>query len=193
MRNCSYYRRSLSMKHLRDFWWNLYSQQKGLWDYYLRMSSSIYFWGIFISNAYSKWPQRSEKQIQERKPVKKRENLKNIQEGVQVNSLMILSDAGISRETFYDWMNPKREFSDNFTREMQEEFIARINAAKVYPRIGCKRTLSQAWIRGDRRAAIEYLKRTDPDYKDKQETTLKGDTENPVQIFIPDNWRWPKK
>lgn len=101
--------------------------------------------------------------------------------------------AGISRETFYDWMNPKREFSDNFTREMQEEFIARINAAKVYPRIGCKRTLSQAWIRGDRRAAIEYLKRIDPDYKDKSETTLKGDKDNPVQIFIPDNWRWPKK
>ena len=101
--------------------------------------------------------------------------------------------AGISRETFYDWLNPDKKFSDNFTQEMQEEFIARINAAKVYPKIGCKKTLVQSGIRGDRRAAIEYLKRTDPDFKDKQETTLKGDAENPVQIFIPDNWRWPKK
>lgn len=101
--------------------------------------------------------------------------------------------AGISRETFYDWLNPERKFSDSFTKEMQEDFIARINSAKVYPKIGCKRTLSQAWIKGDRRAAIEYLKRTDPDFKDKQETVLKGDVENPVQIFIPDNWRWPKK
>ena len=101
--------------------------------------------------------------------------------------------AGISRETYYDWINPERKFSDNFTQEMQEDFISRINAAKVFPKIWCKKTLIHAGIKGDRRAAIEYLKRTDPDFKDKQETTLKGDSENPVQIFIPDNWRWPKK
>ena len=101
--------------------------------------------------------------------------------------------AGISRETYYDWINPERKFSDNFTQEMQEDFISRINAAKVFPKIWCKKTLIHAGIKGDRRAAIEYLKRTDPDFKDKQETTLKGDAENPVQIFIPDNWRWPKK
>ena len=80
--------------------------------------------------------------------------------------------AGISRETFYDWLNPDKKFSDNFTQEMQEEFIARINAAKVYPKIGCKKTLVQSGIRGDRRAAIEYLKRTDSEYKDKSETTV---------------------
>lgn len=100
--------------------------------------------------------------------------------------------AGISRETFYDWMDENRRFSDNFTKEMQEDFISRINAAKVYPKLSCKKTLVQAGMRGDRRAAIEYLKRIDPDFKDKQETILKWDAENPVQIFIPDNGRWPK-
>lgn len=80
--------------------------------------------------------------------------------------------AGISRETFYDWMNENRRFSDNFTQEMQEDFISRINAAKVFPKIWCKKTLVQSGMRGDWRAALEYLKRTDTDYKDKSETTV---------------------
>ena len=29
--------------------------------------------------------------------------------------------AGISRETFYDWMDENRRFSDNFTKEMQDK------------------------------------------------------------------------
>nr|DAF40180.1 MAG TPA: Protein of unknown function (DUF1497) [Bacteriophage sp.] len=32
-------------------------------------------------------------------------------------------------------MNENRRFSDNFTQEMQEDFISRINAAKVFPKI----------------------------------------------------------
>ena len=55
---------------------------------------------------------------------------------------------------------------------MQEDFISRINAAKVYPKIWCKKTLVQSGMRGDWRAALEYLKRTDTDYKDKSETTV---------------------
>lgn len=88
--------------------------------------------------------------------------------------------AGISRETFYDWMDENRRFSDNFTKEMQEDFISRINAAKVYPKIWCKKTLVQSGMRGDWRAALEYLKRTDVEFRDKIETKTSVSIEGEV-------------
>lgn len=70
------------------------------------------------------------------------------------------SYAGISRETYYN-----REKAD-------KKFFDRMTAAKNYPFILARKTLMKGMQEWDNRSAIEYLKRRDRRYRDKQEVTV---------------------
>ena len=69
------------------------------------------------------------------------------------------SYAWISKTTYHDWMNSDKKFSD------------RIEAAQAYPFILARKTLMKWMQEWNDRSAIEYLKRRDSRYKDKQEIT----------------------
>lgn len=71
--------------------------------------------------------------------------------------------AEISRDTFYDNYNKNKHFSD------------KIDAARMFPHIFAKKTLFERMKSSDEaislKAAIEFLKRRNEDYKDKSENT----------------------
>ncbi len=79
--------------------------------------------------------------------------------------------ARIPTDTFYEWIKKRDGFSDKTEEKKYQEFRERIAAAREFPLIWCKRTLVGAALKGNVKAAIEVLRRRDPDYKDKLEIT----------------------
>ena len=75
------------------------------------------------------------------------------------------SYAWIDQSTYYDWVKKDIRFSKKMT------------AAQDYPFILARKTLMKGMQNGDQRSAIEYLKRRDRRYKDKQELEHSGDVD----------------
>ena len=78
------------------------------------------------------------------------------------------SYAGIHKDTYYDRMKKKRHYSDNFTAENQREFIQRMESAMAYPIIWCRFSLVRAWLSGNWQAALKYLEKKDPEFKEEK-------------------------
>ena len=68
--------------------------------------------------------------------------------------------AGISRDVFYEWINKKDEFSDKKCKD----FINRIELAKEYPNMACKRIILKEWMKWNWKAAAWWLERKDPEF-----------------------------
>jgi len=97
------------------------------------------------------------------RPTKKNEEtVKKLEEIFKIDWTVseACSNAWISRETYYNRESKDKEFFDRMTR------------AKNFMYILARRTWVK-WLNDwDTKSAIEYLKRRDKRYKDKQETTI---------------------
>ena len=82
------------------------------------------------------------------------------------------SYAGIHKDTYYDRIKKKRHFSDDFTEDKQREFILRMEAAMSYPLIWCRFSLVRAWISGNWQAALKYLEKKDPEFKEDKRNDI---------------------
>jgi len=101
------------------------------------------------------------------------------------------AQAEISKGTYHNRIKYWATFLDINGKE--KDFKTEMRRARNFPRVACKSIILNEAFKWSAKASLEYLKRIDPEWKDKAE--LSGDNENPVEktIFIlPDNWRWPQ-
>lgn len=91
---------------------------------------------------------------------------------------------GIDYDTFNRWMIRGRKSS----KGAYHEFCGAVTKAMHKARFNYTKVITRAAQEGDWHAALEYLKRHDPDnWGDKQTTTIAGDI--PVVVYLPDNGR----
>jgi hypothetical protein len=89
--------------------------------------------------------------------------------------------AGISRDVFYEWINKKDEFSDKKCKD----FINRIELAREYPNMACKRIILKEWTKWNWKAAAWWLERKDPEFKKETKNNDKKDNKNTFSGFTP--------
>lgn len=93
--------------------------------------------------------------------------------------------AGIAKQTHYNWIEQKGIYLDEFWEE--KNYAEEIENAQEYPGILAKKTLFSAITkRWDEKMALEWLKRRDGRYKDKQEWSWQFDFTGNIIIKTPD-------
>ena len=104
------------------------------------------------------------------------------------------SYANISKSSHYSRIEQKKTFLDknDHFEEVEILYEDAIEHAKNYAWIYARKTVFKAIVKWDEKISMEYLKRRDPRYRDKQELTGKDweQLQSPSVIFyIPDNKR----
>lgn len=82
--------------------------------------------------------------------------------------------AGISKETYYQWLKHDEEFSDEMGK------------AQEYPKVIAKKVLIDAIEAGDKQIALEVIKRLEKDrYSDRREQTGRGGKDLVPNFVVP--------
>lgn len=91
--------------------------------------------------------------------------------------------AGIDRSTFENWMKRGEEATETGKDKIYFYFFRACQAAKAAARKKFTLVISKAASEGDWRAALEYLKRHDPEnWGDRQQTDL--NVNDPIVIKV---------
>ena len=76
--------------------------------------------------------------------------------------------AWISRDTFYDWMDLTKKFSDKKCKKTHEDFVLRMLRAQQYASVWCRRSVVKKGIDWDWKAAAWWLEKKDTEFKEKK-------------------------
>lgn len=98
-------------------------------------------------------------------------------------AIVVCAYLGISESTYYYWMQRAKQDKDNNKSSIYLEFLESIKEAEAKAEMRHLQTIAKAATEGNWQASAWFLKTKHRDrWSERQEVTLQGDPEKPLEI-----------